>query len=439
MSEPFYILTCTREFYDTVPRKITSEPKYYKYVEDANYDAGKIVKQLLGDGLADEFGVWEEISECGDMPFVQTTKQQTVQGRVDFTVTVQKGTLCEDVQDVVFQPATSMNLDNPNEQKQSSQPVFPTFLTPEDPIPPTDLRQLLDFNSQPTFATMNLQESTFITHNTPQLGDFSFESAFPTFAPLETTFTSPNVHHSPDFGFQSPFPAASTFETAFEAPYKSPSPYFGPGPILAAFPTADPSPSLNRDPALPTFLASDLTPQLPAHDLYVPIPDNPFSPPTPTAEWLLSQPLALSPPQSQPTLISEASLTATSVSDFPYSEDSGSETETGESETSAAEVGGPETSVTEVGDSEMSAVEADDDDTATRGANAWNDTVTTPTNALEESITVDTVEGDDMCFRCHAGCNVCQPSGRSPSPSQQILSEVSSLSSASQTGNLLTQ
>lgn len=94
MSPKFYILTWTAEFKNSDSGKIAGQPRYYQYVEDANYKAGKLLEQFVTEKLADVHDVWGNIGKCGGTPL----------GKVDYTVTVREERLYDDLQDLVPVP-----------------------------------------------------------------------------------------------------------------------------------------------------------------------------------------------------------------------------------------------------------------------------------------------------------------------------------------------
>ncbi len=100
MPESFYGLYSQLTSYGPDPGTKTGPVRYYKYVEDANYHAGKLFEYYLTRDCIDELKIWQKIANCGATPFVHTIACPKINGTTYYTMIVREETLHEDVDDI---------------------------------------------------------------------------------------------------------------------------------------------------------------------------------------------------------------------------------------------------------------------------------------------------------------------------------------------------
>lgn len=100
MPESFYGLYSQLTSYGPDPGTKTCLVRYYKYVEDANYHAGKLFEYYLTSECIDELQIWQKIANSGATPFVHTIAGPKTNGMTYYTMIVREETLHEDVDDI---------------------------------------------------------------------------------------------------------------------------------------------------------------------------------------------------------------------------------------------------------------------------------------------------------------------------------------------------
>ena len=114
MPEPFFALLCELKTYGSNPGNKISKFGNYKYVEDANYGAGKLFEYHLNKALVDGHAIWEKIADCGGTPFVHIISYDVNDVGIHLTIWVQEEELHDDVDSTSRRPplGTGSSLEN---------------------------------------------------------------------------------------------------------------------------------------------------------------------------------------------------------------------------------------------------------------------------------------------------------------------------------------